>query len=121
VSCTLRFPRRNALFAVRLAIAALLIFFSCVRFTPAVSSQTARAPKIVSYLSLTRTAAVEASARGAKVVQPSLLRFVQALVSVVPRRVSLLTSRQNPLVQIWPEHLGALFRRVLPSTFDSAH
>jgi hypothetical protein len=105
---------------MRLAIAALLVF-SCVRVTPPVSSQTARAPKIVSYLNLTRTAAVEAGARDAKLVQPSLPRFVEALVSVVPRRASLLISRQNLLVQIWPEHLGALFRRILPSTFDSAH
>ena len=117
---TLRFPRRDRLFALRLTIAALLIF-SCVRVTPPVSSQTARAPKIVSYLNLTRTAAVEAGARDVRLVQPSPLRFVQALVSVVPKRVSLLISRQNLLVQIWPEHLGALFRRILPPTFDPVH
>jgi hypothetical protein len=120
VSRTLRFPRRDALFALRLAIAALLIF-SCVRVTPPVSSQTARAPKIVSYLNLTRTAAVEAGARRAKLVPPSILGLVQAVVSVFPRRVSILISRQSLLVQIWPEHLGALLRRILPPTFDPVH
>lgn len=116
----MRLPGRNPLLVLRLAIAALLVF-SFVRVTSPLASQTARAPQIASYPNLTRTAIKDLGARDAKVTRPSILRFVEALVSAVPKPVALLISGQNLLVQIWPEHWGPLFRRILPSTFDPAH
>ncbi|MGA9724836.1 MAG: hypothetical protein WBQ86_20440 [Candidatus Binatus sp.] len=105
---------------LRLTIAALLVF-SFVRITPPVATRTARAAQIACHSNLTRTAVVEAGARGAKVTRPSIPRFVEALVSSAPKPIALLISRQNLFVQIWPEHWGAFFRRILPSTFDAAH
>jgi len=120
-SYTLRISGRNALLALRLTIAAVLVF-SFVRVTPpAPTSQTARARQIASYPNHTRTAIKDVGARDAKLVQPSTLRFVEALVSSAPKPIAHLISRQNLFVQIWPEHWGAFFRRIRPSAFDPAH
>ena len=120
-SYTLTLLTRNALLVLRLTIAALLVF-SFVRITPPQpTSQTARAREIASYPNHTRTAVEEAGARGAKLTRPSIVRFVEALVSSTPKPIALLISRQNLFVQIWPEHWGAIFRHILPSTFDAAH
>jgi len=120
-SYTLRISGRNALLVLRLTIAAVLVF-SFVRVTPpAPTSQTARARQIASYPNHTRTAVEEAGARGAKLTRPSILRFVEALVSSAPKPIALLFTRQNPFVEIWPEHWGTFFRRILPSSFDAAH
>jgi hypothetical protein len=116
----LRIPCRNRLLVLRLTIAAFLVF-SFVRVTPPLTSQTARSPKIVCYLNHMSIAALEAGVRGAEVTRPLVLRFVEALVSVVPKPIPLPVDRQNLLVEIWPEHWGALFRRILPSTVDPAH
>jgi len=117
----LTFLTRNALLALRLTIAALLVF-SFVRITPpAPTSQAARAREIASYPNHTRTAIKDVGARDAKLVQPSTPRFVEALVWSTPKPIALLISRQNVFVQIWPEHWGAFFRHLLPSTFDPAH
>jgi hypothetical protein len=116
----LRVSGRNELLALRLAIAALLVF-SFVRVTSPIASPTARAAQIVCHANLTRTAVVEAGARGSKLTRPSILRFVEALVSSTPKPIALLISLQNLFVQIWPEHLGTFFRRILPPTFDPAH
>ena len=112
---------RNALLVLRLTIAALLVF-SVVRITPpAPTSQTARARQIASYPNHTRTAIKDVGARDAKLVRPSIPRFVEDLVSSTPKPIAFLISRQNLFVQIWPEHWGAFFRHILPSTFDPAH
>jgi hypothetical protein len=112
---------RNVLLVLRLTIAALLVF-SVVRITPpAPTSQTARASQIASYPNHTRTAIKDIGARDAKLVQPSTLRFVEALLSLAPKPIALLISRQNLFVQIWPEHWGVFFLHILPSTFDPAH
>ena len=116
----MRVSARNELLLLRLAIAALLVF-SFVRVTSPIASPTARAAQIVCHANLTRTAVVEAGARGAKLTRPSILRFVEALVSSPPKPIALPISRQNLFVQIWPEHWGTFFRRILPSTFDAAH
>ena len=117
----MRFLTRNALLVLRLTIAALLVF-SFVRITPPSStSQTASARQIASYPNHTRTAIKDVGARDAKLVQPSTPRFVEALVSSAPKPIALVISRQNLLVQIWPEHWGVFFRHILPSTFDPAH
>jgi hypothetical protein len=119
-SYSLRLLTRTALLVLRLTIAALLIF-SFVRVTPPPTSQTARARQIASYPNHTRTAINDVGARDAKLTRPSILRLVDALVSVVPKPIALLISRQNLFVQIWPEHWGAFFRRIPPSAFDPAH
>jgi hypothetical protein len=111
---------RSALLVLRLTIAALLIF-SFVQVTPPPTAQTARARQIASYPNHTRTAINDVGARDAKLARPSILRFVDALVSVVPKPIALLISRQNLFVQIWPEHWGTFFRRIRPSAFDPAH
>jgi hypothetical protein len=116
----LRISGRNALLVLRLTIAAVLVF-SFVRVTPPVAARTARASQVCSYPNLTRTAAVDAGAHGTKLTRPSTLRFVEALVSSASKPIALLITRQNLFVQIWPEHWGAFFRRILPSTFDAAH
>jgi hypothetical protein len=120
-SYPLRISGRNALLVLRLTIAAVLVF-SFVRVTPpAPSSQTARARQIASYPNHTRTAIKDVGARDAKLVRPSTLRFVEALVSSTPKPIALILSRQNPFVQVWSEHWVAFFRHILPSTFDPAH
>ena len=116
----MRVSARNELLLLRLAIAALLVF-SFVRVTSPIASPTARTAQIVCHANLTRTAVVEAGARGAKLTRPSILRFVEALVSSPPKPIALLFTRQNPFVEIWPEHWGTFFRRILPSSFDAAH
>jgi hypothetical protein len=120
-SYALRISGRNALLMLRLTIAAVLVF-SFVRVTPpAPTSQTARARQIASYPNHTRTAVVEAGVRGAELTRPPIARFVEALVSSTPKPIALLLSRQNPFVQVWPEHWVAFFRHILPSTFDPTH
>ena len=116
----MRVSGRNGLLVLRLAVAALLVF-SFVRVTSPLVSPAARAPQMVCHGNLTRTAVVEAGARGAKLTRPSILRFVEALVSSAPKPIALLFTRQNPFVEIWPEHWGTFFRRILPSSFDAAH
>jgi hypothetical protein len=116
----LRILGRNALLVLRLTIAAVLVF-SFVRITPPVAARTARASQVCCYPNLTRTAVVDAGARGPKLTRPAILRFVEALVSSAPKPIPLLFSYQNLFVEIWPEHWGAFFRRILPSTFDAAH
>jgi hypothetical protein len=112
---------RNALLMLRLTIAAVLVF-SFVRVTPPQpTSQTARARQIASYPNHARIAIKDVGARDAKLTRPSTLRFVEALVSSIPKPIALLISRQNLSVQIWPEHWGAFFRRIPPSAFDAAH
>jgi hypothetical protein len=119
-SYSLRLLTRSALLMLRLTIAALLLF-SFVQVTPPPTSQTARARQIASYPNHTRTAINDVGARDAKLTRPSILRFVDALVSVVPKPIALPGSRQNLFVRIWPEHWGAFFRRIRPSAFDPAH
>jgi hypothetical protein len=116
----LRVSARNELLLLRLAIAALLVF-SFVRVTSPIASPTARAAQIVCHANLTRTAVVEAGARRAELSRSPILRFVETLVSSAPKPTALLISRENLLLQIWPEHFGTFFRRILPSTFDAAH
>ena len=116
----MKVPGRNRLLVLRLAIAALLVF-SFVRVTSPVASPAARAPQVACHANLTRTAVVEAGARGAELSRPPILRFVEALVSSAPKPIALLISRENLFLQVWPEHWGTFFRRILPSTFDAAH
>jgi len=116
----LKVPGRNKLLLLRLAIAALLVF-SFVRISSPLVSPAARAPQVACHANLTRTAVVEAGASGAKLSRPPILRFVEALVSSATKPTALLISRENLLLQIWPEHFGTFFRRILPSTFDAAH
>jgi len=107
---------------LRLIVAALLLF-SCARVIRPLASWTASTSSEVAIHTpkVTRNIVLEVGACRANLVRPSVLRFRDTEVSLDPTPIALRISRQNHLVQIWPEQRRAFFRRILPVPFDVGH